>query len=218
MTLPAAPQMREHLTRMGFLQFLSDIGVSRDPKAAPSNRGDVVVPLTRIATVFEAEQLSELLWANAVQWDAQVLEALTEGLWELVANALEHSGAEALLMGQVYERGEPPDHDGRVQIVIGDAGRGIRASFLDSGTRSPATDADAIELALEYLVSSVPDPGRGQGLTSTVEQATALEGKVVLRSGGARVTVAPEGSRAESVEPISATVVGVSLPLYPGTQ
>jgi len=141
---------------------------------------------------------------------------ITEGLWELVANALEHSGADALLMGQVYERGEPPDHDRRVQIVIGDAGRGIRASSLESGTRLRADDAEAIELALQYLVSSVPDPGRGQGLTTTVEQATALEGTVVVRSGAARATVDPRGSRIEPAEPIGATVVAISLPLYPG--
>lgn len=214
--LPSAPSMREHLAGMGFLRFLNAIGQEQAVTTSPSSRGDVVVPLTRIATVFEAEQLSQLLWANAARWDAQVLEALTEGLWELVANAVEHSGADALLMGQVYERGLPPDHDQHVQIVIGDAGRGIRGSFLESGTQSPATDAEAIELALTYLVSSVPDPGRGQGLTTTVEQVTALLGKVVLRSGSARVTVDSTGTRTEIVERIDATVVGISLPLYPG--
>lgn len=216
--LPQAPAMREHLAGMGFLEFLRDIGQGHEAPAAPSDRGDVVVPLTRVASVFEAERLSELLWANAARWDAQVLEALTEGLWELVANALEHSGADALLMGQIYQRGEPPDHDHRVQIVIGDAGRGIRRSFLESGARLPADDAQAIELALQYLVSSVPDPGRGQGLTTTVEQATTLDGKVVLRSGEAQVTVDSRGSRIESGAAVEATVVGISLPLYPGSR
>jgi hypothetical protein len=214
--LPAAAGVREHLTRMGFVTFLRDAGLTQLAPRAFSDRGGVVVPLTRLATVFEAEQLSQLLWANAGRWDAQVLEALTEGLWELVANALEHSGSDALLMGQVYERGEPPDHHQHVQVVIGDAGRGIYASFLESGTWSPNDDGEAIELALQYLVSSVADPGRGQGLTATVEQATALRGKVVVRSGGARVTVDSRGSRTQRVEPVGATVVGISLPLYPG--
>jgi hypothetical protein len=79
----------------------------------------------------------------------------------MVANALEHSGADALIMGQVYTapRGKAPDHDGRVQVVIGDAGKGIRESFLQTGLHAPATDRAAIELALEYLVSSVDDRG-----------------------------------------------------------
>lgn len=119
-------------------------------------------------------------------------------------------------MGQVYRDGKPPDHDGRVQIVIGDVGRGIRESFLSSGTRSPADDREAIELALEYLVSSVPDPGRGQGLTTTVEEVTALTGSVVIRSGASRVEARAGGFSAQDVLPINGTMVGMSLPLYPG--
>lgn len=215
--LPTAPQVLAHLAAMGFGQFLRDVGQADEMGVAPSVRADVVVPLTRVTTVFEAEQLSQLLWANAARWDPQVLEALTEGLWELVANALEHSGADALLMGQVYRDGEQPDHNQRVQIAIGDAGRGIRASFIDSGTALPADDSQAIDLALTYLVSSVDDPGRGQGLTTTVEQTTALRGRVVVRSGGARVMVDPDGAQTQLVVPIGGTVVGVSLPLRPGT-
>lgn len=214
---PAAAQMREHLSRMGMLAFLDELGQPFEARAPPSDRGDVVVALTRLTSVFEAEQLSHLLWADARRWDAQVLETLSEALWELVANAIEHSGADALLMGQVYERGEPPDHDGRVQIVIGDAGRGIRRSFLEGGAHAPADDADAIELALQYLVSSVPDPGRGQGLTTVVELVTGLRGKVIVRSGDARFTVEDGRSQPERVERMDITVVGVSLPLYPGS-
>lgn len=66
-------------------------------------------------------------------------------------------------------------------------------------------------------MSSVTDPGRGQGLTTTVEQATGLEGRVVLRSGGARITIDSGGSRKEAVAPIDGTIVGISLPLYPGS-
>jgi len=76
-TLPAAPKMREHLAGLGFLGFLCDIGQEHEVHAAPSGRGDVVVPLTRVASVFEAEQLSQLLWANATRWDAHVREALS---------------------------------------------------------------------------------------------------------------------------------------------
>lgn len=215
--LPTAEQMHEHLGRMGFIRFLSDLGYDVSAGSEPEVHGDVVVPLRRVANIADGEQLSHLMWAQAKRWvSPQVLQALTEGLWELVANALEHSGAEAVLMGQVYRHGKPPDHDDRVQIVIGDVGRGIRESFLGSGTRSPADDREAIELALEYLVSSVPDPGRGQGLTTTVEEVTALTGSVVIRSGAARVEARAGGLSAQAVLPIKGTMVGMSLPLYPG--
>jgi len=217
--LPHAAQRRAHLSGMGFTRFLSETGLSDvpDPTGPIERRPDVVVPLTRIDDISSAERLSHLLWSQVrSHTDPLVLEALTEGLWELVANALEHSGSEAVLMGQVYRGGEPPDHDDRVQIAIGDAGRGIRSSFVESGTHRPESDAQAIHLALEYLVSSVSDPGRGQGLTTTVEQVTALQGRVVIRSGEARVT--RSGSRAATslVLPITGTIVGISLPLYPG--
>ena len=209
--------MLEHLARMGFVQFLSDLGYDVPSWNEPDDHGDVVVPLRRISSIADAEQLSHLMWAQARRSvSPQVLQAITEGLWELVANALEHSGEEAVLMGQVYLRGDRPDHDHRVQIVIGDAGQGIRASFLSSATQSPADDREAIELALEYLVSSVPDPGRGQGLTTTAEEVTGLTGSVVVRSGAARVTVEAGARSAKSVPSMEGTVVGISLPLYPG--
>ena len=73
-------------------------------------------------------------------------------------------GSDALIMGQVYRAshgGTPPDHDDRVQVVIGDIGQGIRASFLATGFHAPDDDLEAIRNALEYLVTSVDDPGRG---------------------------------------------------------
>jgi len=60
-----------------------------------------------------------------------VLQVIAEGVSEMIGNALEHSGSDALIMGQVYRLargGRPPDHDDRIQVVIGDTGRGIRES------------------------------------------------------------------------------------------
>lgn len=135
----------------------------------------------------------------------------------MVANALEHSGSEAVIMEQVYRDGEPPDHDGRVQVVIGDAGRGIRASLIAGGRQHPSTDVAAIASALEYLVSSVEDPGRGQGLTTTLEEVTALDGDLLIRSGSGTVREGAKGQVTRKVPHIDGTVVAMSLPLYPGT-
>ncbi len=148
--------------------------------------------------------------------DPQVVEATLEGLWELAANALEHSGSEAVIMGEVYRQGDLPHHRNRVQVTIGDAGIGIRRSFLDSGRHQPHDDLTAIELALEYLVTSVDDPGRGQGLFTAAEQVTALEGHLVARSGTARVTLSRDGTNRETVPLLAGTLVCMSLPLYPG--
>lgn len=150
-----------------------------------------------------------------------MLQAVAEGVWEMVANALEHSGTDALIMGQVYWRargGEPPDHADRVQVVIGDVGRGIRASFLQTGLYRPSDDLEAIRLALQYLVTSVPnDRGRGQGLSTTMEEVVALQGRMYIRSGSALVVADATGCEERRVRPLPGVVVALSLPLYPGS-
>lgn len=161
---------------MGFRDFLA--AVSREvalPRTPAADNPDVVVALRPAVDSGGAQALSNLLWEQlAGHVSPQVLNAIAEGVWEMVGNALEHSGTDPLIMGQAYRRargGTAPDHDDRIQVVIGDTGRGIRQSFLDSGAYAPATDLEAIDMALEYLVTSVlDDPGRGQGLFTTMEQ------------------------------------------------
>ncbi len=149
-----------------------------------------------------------------------VLLAVAEGVWEMIANALEHSGSDPLIMGQVYRRargGEAPDHDERVQVVIGDVGRGIRGSFLHTGLHSPSDDREAIALALEYLVTSVPnDRGRGQELSRTMEEVVALQDSMYVRRGSAMVVAGPAGREARTVEALPGVIVALSLPPYPG--
>jgi hypothetical protein len=92
----------------------------------------------------------------------------------------------------------------------------IRSSFLETGARNPASDRDAIELALEYLVSSVDDPGRGQGLTDTMEQVVALQGRMIVRSGNAKVAITARGRTHTQVPRLPGVIVALSLPLCPG--
>jgi hypothetical protein len=219
---PASAQARAHLTAMGFRDFLSGIGRSSSlPAGSALEASGVVVPLRGAVDSGGSQQLSALLWAQLREHvDPSVLQAIAEGVWEIVGNALEHSGSDALILGQVYRTsrgGRPPDHDDRVQVVVGDVGRGIRASFLATGAQAPRDDLAAINLALEYLVSSVTDdPGRGQGLFTTMEQIVGLAGLMIVRSGAAKVTIDAAGRREQTVPPLPGVIVAMSLPLYPG--
>jgi hypothetical protein len=218
---PEARDTRAHLSAMGFRDFLTGIGMTNRLPAVPGTSApDVVVPLRSTVDSGGAQALSHLLWEQLADHVApQVLNAITEGVWEMIANALEHSGSDALIAGQVYRapRGTPPDHDNRVQVVIGDTGRGMRESFLATDTHQPMTDLEAIMLGLEYLVTSVPDdPGRGQGLYTTMEQLVQTEGRMVVRSGTARVSITVEGQVAEQVPFLPGVIIALSLPLYPG--
>jgi hypothetical protein len=222
-TAPARRGMREHLAAMGFDAFLRQFDhAALETEAETMESSGVVVPLRSAADAGGEQAISQLLWDQLRdQVDPQVLAALGEGVWEMVANALEHSSSDASVMAQVYRssrHGQPPDHDDKVQVVIGDAGRGIRAALASSPHYAPESDLEAIELALEYLVSSVhEDPGRGQGLSTTAEQVAGLGGKVVIRSGEGKLTLAGQERSTEAVPSLPGTIVALSLPLYPGS-
>lgn len=218
---PESATVAGHLTHMGLRDLLRRYGLEgvlpESPTAVPS---EAVVPLQSAKEAGGEERISRLIWGQLEDHvSPQVLAALAEGLSEMVANALEHSGEDAQVMAQVYSspRGKAPDHDDRVQVVIGDIGRGIRQSFLKTGARDPIDDREAIDDSLQYLVSSVTDDaGRGQGLSTTMEQVVGLRGKMVVRSGKARVSIDPGGQHWEQAAPLRGVIVALGLPLFPG--
>ncbi len=219
---PTNTSSAAHLANMGFRTFLDELGLSTDlPAGSGAGTSGVVVPLRSARLAGGDQALSHILWAQLRDHvDAQVLEAVTEGIWEIVGNALEHSGSDAHVMAQVYTRaagGKPPDHDDRVQVVVGDVGRGIHASFKATGVRETANELDAIRVALEYLGTSIPDdPGRGQGLSTTMEQVIGLSGQMIIRSGDALVEINRAGTTERKVTSLPGVIVALSLPLYPG--
>jgi hypothetical protein len=220
--LPSNPGIQAHLAAMGFDDFLRQIGEPGLPAGGvKAEASGVVVPLRSAADAGGEQVISQLLWDQlSDQVSPQILAAIGEGVWEMVANALEHSGSDASVMAQVYRidrGGRPPDHDDRVQVVIGDIGRGIRGSFASSPDHDPDNDLQAIDLALQYLISSVhEDPGRGQGLSTTLEQVVDLGGRMIVRSGCGRVSIEGDQRDEETVAPLGGTMVALSLPLYPG--
>jgi len=66
------------------------------------------------------------------------------------------------------------------------------------------------------VTSVSDDPGRGQGLSTTMEQILETQGRMVVRSGTARVSITDAGLIEESVPFLPGVVVALSLPLYPG--
>jgi hypothetical protein len=129
---PSGETTRAHLSAMGFREFVASEGQHLAlPDAPAAEASSVVVPLRRASDAGGSQSLSHLLWTQLRDHvDPQVLQAVVGGVWEIVSNAREHSGADALIMGQVYRRPRgdtkrrPVDNDNRVQVVIGDVGRG----------------------------------------------------------------------------------------------
>ena len=210
------------ISRLGFDDFFRDQTGSEIHLEMTSHQGpsDVLVPFQSINDSKDLLPLQEVLDKRLAKVAGpQTRAALNEALWELGANVTEHS-LSAGVIGAVVQR---PNRKGEhIDFAIGDAGIGIMESFLrGAGRHRPSSDHEAIERATEYLVSSVDDPGRGQGLHYVIDQALALNGTVVIRSGSAKRTMSRmTGSkvdfrakpRLESVPPIAGTLVFVSIP------
>lgn len=140
----------------------------------------------------------------------QVLAALLESVYEIADNVRYHSkAAGGVMAAQVY--GQESD-ERRVTVAIGDVGVGIRRSLLESGRYEPVDDVHAIRLALKEDVSAIDDPGRGVGLPTTLETTTGLGGTMVVRSGAASRRIYRSGARNSHGEPVTGTIVGVSIP------
>jgi hypothetical protein len=77
-------------------------------------------------------------------------------------------------------------------------------------------DQTAVAKALELYVSSVDDPGRGQGLTWIAEALAGLNGAVWVRSGAATRRVTKYRSRGEQVSHLQGTIVAARVSCRPG--
>jgi hypothetical protein len=210
------------ISRLGFDDFFKDhAGVECELEIAHHQEPrDVLVPFQTIRTSGDLLPLQDMLEQRLARvGSAQSRAALNEALWELGANVTEHSDSPGVV-GAVVQR---PNRKGEhIDFAIGDGGIGIMGSFLRAkGQHRPESDHEAIELATQYLVSSIDDPGRGQGLHYVIEQVSELNGTVVIRSGTAKRTIVRKSiskkeygtvAKSESVIPVSGTLVFVSIP------
>ncbi len=117
---------------------------------------------TTFHSMRDAQELSDILEENFEargMGAANVRPEIVEILSELVNNAAEHemteAGAHAHIRFMPHHRGHAFD------AVIADSGPGIRATLAGNpGLTQPATDAEAIGLAVQELVSGTGIPTR----------------------------------------------------------
>ncbi len=213
---PRIQNVANYLSRMDFDRFIGahcpEVTGCSLPSVRHADRRDAMVEMQWFGAGDNLTALEELLFARLDgRVPAQVLAALIESFWEIGENARYHSGATGgVVAAQVYRRGSA---DERMDLAIGDAGMGIRASLYNSGRYDPPDDGAAIELALEYQVTSTDDPGRGVGLPTTAEAVVGLKGTMTVRTCAASRRLTPSSTRAPLCrESIQGTVVGVSIP------
>jgi hypothetical protein len=214
---PSSASASSFMSSLGFERFVQDTGraactlpITTSPRPA-----DVIVELRTFSSSEQLQPLQDLLWDRLGRTrNSHLRDALVEALWELGANVTEHSGSMGIVAACVQR---PNRRDAHVAFAVGDAGKGLRRSFLEgSRPNHPATDHEAITLALTYLVSSVTDAGRGQGLTTTVKQAVELKGKVVVRSGTARRSITSSRWNPAKLSTLHLSGAASSVPELPG--
>lgn len=211
---PRSASATTYLARMDVASFFQEHCdcPTELPEVHHAAREDVLVELQWFNAGANLDPLVDLLF-NRLDGKVhpQILIGLIESFWEIGDNLRYHAQSTGgVVAAQVYGRGRPGE---RITLAIGDTGIGIRQSLRSSNRFRPRDDLEAIDLALQYQVSAIDDPGRGVGLPTTADTVRELGGKMVVRSGGGLRTLFPKRSATNlRTFPIPGTVVGVSIP------
>ena len=170
---------------------------------------------TTFRSMQEAQELADILEDNLRErrlGAASVRPELAGVLFRLVNNAAEHGmteeGAGAHVRYLPHRRGKAFD------VVVADSGEGIRATLAaNPGLSPPESDAAAIGLAVQELVSGSGIPTRGIGLWMTVTEMRKPGRKLWIQSGSGLLTMygAAEPELRE-IEHRQGTMVRLTIP------
>ncbi len=126
--------------------------------------------------------------ALATQGSASVNAEEVEIFAEIVADAAEHGMSE--YGAHAHVRCIPHRKGLALDIVIADSGPGIPTTLRrNDKLPKPRTDADAIGLAIQELVSGTGDPTRGIGLWMTTTEMRKPGRKMLIHSGTGLLTM-----------------------------
>ena len=170
---------------------------------------------TTFHSMQEAQELANTLEENLQDrrmGAASVRPELVELFSELANNAAEHGmtpeGAHAHVRYMPHRRGKAFD------VVVADSGDGIRATLArNPELPQPETDADAIGLAVQELLSGTGIPTRGIGLWMTITEMSKPGRKLWIQSGSGLLTMygAAEPERRETKHR-QGTMVRLTIP------
>ncbi len=157
----------------------------------PPTKKEYALEPTAFHSMREAQGLADVLEENLrdhAMGAANVHPELLEIFSMQVNNAAEHGmtpeGAHAHVRYMPHRRGYAFD------VVIADSGAGIRATMTGNPeVPKPETDAAAIGLAVQELVSGTGTPTRGIGLWMTLTEMRKPGRKLWIQSGSGLLTM-----------------------------
>jgi anti-sigma regulatory factor (Ser/Thr protein kinase) len=212
--LPVRKGTRSYLARMHFFEHLPPEVTCAEDLPVVAEKPSLLLPLTPLDMASGERGIEQLAEFVEPQLPHQLAGPFIEALAEIGANVIQHAEARVgFVAAQRFEkalyRRQPP----RLQLVVADAGMGIRESLrpaypdLESGN-----DRDAIILALKEEVTSKPGTNSGVGLSTALAYADAFGGIFRVRSGEGVVVVGLKKPKSSARLPgFRGTVVAVEL-------
>jgi anti-sigma regulatory factor (Ser/Thr protein kinase) len=121
------------------------------------------------------------IFKNQLKLKGDVLQAIYYLVDELTQNIADHSGSEnGIVFAQFYPAKNYMD------VFIGDYGKGLFQSYIDSGKHNPTSDEEAVNFAIFGKSTKNLPESRGFGIsTSRKMLVEGLRGKFLIYSGRA---------------------------------
>jgi len=224
---PEKEDTASYWSRANFFRYAEELFELHGSVPAARSAGESgtlleVTPVSRsddVHTVVERIQTkAAAIITQNLHLESRAVMGFAMSLSEACQNIVEHAGRGGWVAVQNYNyRKRMGRHV--VQIAVCDAGVGIRQS-LESGNRRPLTDrwddGQALETAVIQGTSRFPDPGRGQGFKGIRGYLRKWQGKLMVRSGTARVAEVPEWdddvARRDRLAPMPGTQLLIIIP------
>jgi anti-anti-sigma regulatory factor len=222
--LPRAEEVMKYLDRMDFSRHAERVctidltTLWPDGEYSRSAHSDVLLEITPIARsedihyiVDRVRERAQTILSQNLHYEQAAIDGFVVALSEVCQNIPEHSEDVGYVAIQKYHYGRRLGKN-LVKIAVMDLGVGFRASLAPKYAAQAAawSDLSALQLAIFEGASRYDDPGRGQGLSAVRRFIERWHGKLMIRSGSARVGLSPSWDH-------SATRQG-KLTLFPGTQ
>jgi anti-anti-sigma regulatory factor len=222
--LPRSDEVMKYLDRMDFSRHaerLCAIDLTTlwpEGEYSRSAHSDVLLEITPIARsedihyiVDRVRERAQTILSQNLHYEQAAIDGFVVALSEVCQNIPEHSEDVGYVAIQKYFYGRRLGKN-LVKIAVMDLGVGFRTSLAPKYAIQSAewSDLTALRLAIFEGASRYDDPGRGQGLSAVRRFVERWHGKLIIRSGSARVGLSPAWDRSPTRQS--------KLTLFPGTQ
>jgi anti-anti-sigma regulatory factor len=228
--LPRSEEVMKYLDRMDFsrhAEHLCSLDLTTlwpDGEYSRSTHSDVlleITPITRAEDIHyivdRVRERAQTILSQNLHYEQSAIDGFVVALSEVCQNIPEHSEDVGYVAIQKYFYGRRLGKN-LVKIAVMDLGIGFRTSLAPKyATQSTVwSDLLALRLATFEGASRYDDPGRGQGLSAVRRFVERWHGKLMIRSGSARVGLSPawerSATRQTKLTPFPGTQVSIVLP------